>query len=39
MADEFRFVALRAFARPPRLLVVLPYVEAEWVHRAVVWAR
>ncbi|MER7408484.1 hypothetical protein ABT373_40150 [Streptomyces sp. NPDC000070] len=34
MADEFRFVALRAFARPPRLLVVVPYVEAEWVHWA-----
>ncbi|MEV7203463.1 hypothetical protein [Streptomyces griseoluteus] len=34
MADEFRFVALRAFARPPRLLVVVPYAEAEWVHWA-----
>jgi hypothetical protein len=33
VADEFRFVALRAFARPPRLLVV-PYVEAEGVHWA-----
>ena len=29
VADEFRFVALRAFARPPRLLVVVPYAEAE----------
>ncbi|MFJ4790967.1 hypothetical protein [Streptomyces sp. NPDC088794] len=34
MADEFRFVALRAFARPPRLLVVVPSVEAEWVRWA-----
>jgi hypothetical protein len=34
VADELRFVALRAFARPPRLLVVVPYVEAEWVHWA-----
>ncbi|WP_331740599.1 hypothetical protein OG613_46680 (plasmid) [Streptomyces sp. NBC_00015] len=34
MADEFRFVALRAFARPPRRLVVVPYVEALWVRWA-----
>ena len=34
MADEFRFVALRAFAGPPRLLVVVPYVEALWVRWA-----
>ncbi|MGW1719848.1 hypothetical protein [Streptomyces sp. NPDC002156] len=34
MADEFRFVALRAFARPPRLLVVVPGAEAEWVRWA-----
>ncbi|MDX3524823.1 hypothetical protein [Streptomyces scabiei] len=34
MADDFRFVTLRAFARPPRLLVVVPSPEAEWVRWA-----
>lgn len=34
VADDFRFLTLRAFARPPRLLVVVPSAEAEWVRWA-----
>ncbi|MFJ7334418.1 hypothetical protein ACIQU3_36685 [Streptomyces sp. NPDC101110] len=34
MADESRFLTLRAFARPPRLLVVVPSAEAQWVRWA-----
>ncbi len=34
VVEDFRFLTLRAFARPPRLLVVVPSVEAEWVRWA-----
>lgn len=30
VADQFRFLTLRAFARQPRLLVVVPSAEVQW---------